>query len=364
MKNIAVFFGGRSVEHDISLITGVMTANSIEKQKFSVLPILVDSDGKWYSGQQLLDIDGYKDLNYKKLNRVTIINGDNTLYIIKGKRLLPKEKIFMAINCMHGEYGEDGSLAGILRMSSIPFCSPDILPSSISIDKYFTKMVMKGLNIPTVNGVLVKDYENLDQIIQKLQFPMIVKPNFLGSSIGVTKVNNKDQLIQAINLALKYGQSALIEQCLQDVVEINCAVYRDRQGLVVSECEKPITQGEFLSFTDKYQSGKRVFPADIDKKYSDKIKSFTKKVYESLGFSGVIRIDYFLCDGKVYLNEINSVPGSLSYYLFGDTLKSFSKMLNSLIECGEREYLQNCTFLREYKSGILKGFGSKGAKRL
>lgn len=364
MKSVAVFFGGQSVEHDISLITGVMTVNSIEKDKFNSIPILVDKEGVWYTGESLLDLDNYKKLDFSKLKRVTVINGDNTLYQIKGKKLLPIEKIFMAINCMHGENGEDGSLVGVLKMSGIAYCSPDMLASSISMDKNFTKLVMKGLNIPTVKGVLIKDFKDIDQVIQKIGFPMIVKPNLLGSSIGVRRADDKNELIEAVNYALRYGESAIVEKCLENVTEINCAVYRDGQNLIVSECEKPVMKGDFLTFNDKYKSGKRVFPADIDKKYSDKIKSITKKVYQNLNFNGVIRIDYFLCDGKVYLNEINSVPGSLSYYLFGDTLKSFSKMLTALILQGEKEYLQNCSFIREYNSGILMGFGAKGSKRL
>ena len=364
MKSVVVFFGGRSVEHDISLITGVMSVNSIEKDKFNAIPILVDKDGKWYTGESLLDLDNYKNLDFNKLKRVTFINGDNTLYQVKGKKLLPIENVFMAINCMHGENGEDGSLVGLLKMSGVAYCSPDMLASSISIDKNFTKIVMKGLNIPTVKGVLIKNFDEIDGVIQKLGFPMIVKPNLLGSSIGVRRADDKNELIDAINYALRYGESAIVEQCLENLTEINCAVYRNGQEIVVSECEKPIMKGEFLTFNDKYKSGKRVFPADIDKEYSDKIKSITKKVYQCLNFNGVIRIDYFLCGDKVYLNEINSVPGSLAYYLFGDTLKSFSKMLTALILQGEREYLKNCSFVREYNSGILSGFGAKGSKRL
>lgn len=364
MKNIAIFFGGKSVEHDISIITGVMTANSIDKEKFSILPIYVENDGKWYFGKALLDLDGYKDLNLKSLKRVTIVNGDNALYQIKGKKLKEIEKIYMAINCMHGERGEDGSLAGLLKMSDIPFCSPDILPSSISIDKNFSKIVMKGLSIKTVQGMLVKSIEEVDKIEQKMSYPLIVKPNFLGSSIGITKANTKEELEKAISLALKYGESAMIEKCLENLTEINCAAYKDNGKIILSECEKPINSGAFLSFKDKYQKGKRIFPADIDKKYSDKIKSITKKIYESLNFDGIIRIDYFISKGEIYVNEINSVPGSLAYYLFSDTIKGFSHMLTSLIMTAEQKYLKNNNYVTNFPSKILLSVGSKGAKCL
>ena len=364
MKKIAVFFGGKSVEHDISLITGVMTANSIDKERYSVIPVLVDTDGAWYTGNELLDLDGYKNLNYKKLKRVCIVSGDNVLYELRGKRLKKIDSIFMAINCMHGENGEDGSLIGSLKMSNIATCSPDLLASSISIDKAFTKTVMKGLGVKVVKGKTVDSVENALAVLEKFKFPLIVKPNLLGSSIGVSKVNTKEELIDGVNLALKYGKKALIEECVKDLVEINCGAYFDGKEVVVSECERPVLIGEFLSFSDKYKKGKRVFPADIDKELSDKIKSITKKVYESLNFNGVIRIDYFISNGEVYLNEINSVPGSLAYYLFSDTLKGFTAMLNELIDAGQKEFLQKNSYVNEYKSGILLGFGAKSTKRL
>lgn len=364
MKNILVFFGGRSVEHDISLITGVMTANSIDKERYNAIPILVDSNGLWFTGKSLLDLDEYKNLNLKKLKRVCLLNGQNTLYEVKKNKLKKLESIFMAINCMHGGYGEDGCLSGLLKMCDIPICSPLELPSSIAIDKSFTKLVMKSLGVLTVNGELVKDKENLDSVVKKLGFPLIVKPNFLGSSIGVSKVHTKEQLEKAVDLALKYGNSALVERCLEKAVEINCACYFDGEKVVVSECEKPVSASEFLTFSEKYASGKRVFPADIDKKVSEKIKKITKKVYESLNFTGVIRIDFFLHEDKVYLNEINAVPGSLAYYLFSDTLKGFTEMLNKLILATEKEYLLNQGCIRVFKSNVLSGVGAKGAKRL
>lgn len=364
MKKIAVFFGGKSVEHDISLITGVMTANSIDREKYSVLPILVDTDGVWYTGDELLDLDGYKNLNYKKLKRVCIVAGDNALYEIKGKRLKKLDSIFMAINCMHGENGEDGSLIGLLKMSNIAYCSPDLLASSISIDKAFTKIVMKGLNVKVVKGKTVDSVEQALTLLDNFKFPLIVKPNLLGSSIGVSKVNSKEELIEGVNLALRYGEKVLVEQCIENLIEINCSAYFNGEKVVVSECERPVLMGEFLSFSDKYKKGKRVFPADIDSGLSDKIKSITKKVYESLNFNGVIRIDYFLSNGEIYLNEINSVPGSLAYYLFSDTLSGFTTMLNELIEAGQKKFLQKNNCVSEYKSGILLGFGAKSTKRL
>ncbi len=365
MKNIAVFFGGQSVEHDISVITGVMTINCIDKEKFNVLPIYITKDGEWKTGEALFDIDEFKNVNVAKLKRVAILGGDNTLYQVKGKRLKKIECVFCAINCLHGRKGEDGALSGLLSLSNIPLASPNMLSSSISMDKSFTKLVLKSLNVKTLKSVTVKSKSQIDEILKVLDFPMLVKPNFLGSSIGITKAEDRETLKEGIENALKYGESAIIEPFLSDVTEINCAVYRDDKGILnVSECEKPISRTDILSFKDKYQEGKREFPANIELKYSNKIKDTAKKIYTALGFDGVIRIDFFIHEGKIYVNEINSVPGSLSYYLFGDTKKSFCEMLTRLIMASDRKYLRDLSFISEYNSGILTSFGSKGSKHL
>ncbi|MBR2448525.1 MAG: ATP-grasp domain-containing protein [Clostridia bacterium] len=364
MKTVAVFFGGQSVEHEISIITGVMTANSLDKNKYKVLPVYVSTDGKWYSGERLLDLDGYKSFDFKKLDNVTLICGGNALYSIKKNKLKKIADVAVAINCMHGERGEDGSLAGLLNMCKIALASPPMMPSSISIDKAFTKTVLKSLKIKTLSGVTVSALDELEQL-STFKFPVIVKPNRLGSSIGVSKVDEQDGLSGAVSYALKFGNKALIEPCLENFIEINCAAYESGdKGIIVSKCERPVGKEEVLSFGDKYESGKRVFPADIDKKYSDKIKNATEKIYRELGFKGVIRIDYFISGGEVYLNEINTVPGSLAYYLFSDTLKGFTAMLNQLIEVAERDFAKESTTQKTFKSGILTRAGSKGSKRL
>lgn len=365
MKNIAVFFGGQSVEHEISVLTGVMTLNSLDKTLFKPIPVYVATDGAWYTGEKLFDIDWFKKINYKKLQEVTLRFGDNWLYAIKKNKIKKLIDLSCVINCMHGARGEDGSLAGILNMCKIPLASPSITPSAMCIDKDFTKIVIKGLKIKTLSHITVSDAEQIDEVVKKINFPMIVKPNNLGSSIGVSKADNKEQLNQAVLNALKFDNLALIEPCLENFIEINCACYRASDGRIkVSECERPIGVHKVLTFGDKYEGGKRVFPADIEQKYSKKIKQITQKIYGALRFSGVIRIDYFISNGEVYLNEINTVPGSLAYYLFSDTLKGLKDMLTELITSAEQDFAKNQTIQKTFKSGILLGVGSKGAKYL
>lgn len=363
MKNVAVFFGGSSVEHDISVITGVLTANSLDREKYVAIPIYVHNDGIWYTGDSLLDLDNYKSLNVLGLTQVTLIAGKNVLFkVVKDKKIKPLYNIGVAINCMHGERGEDGSLSGFLSMCEVPLVSPPTLASAVSMDKCFTKAVMKGLKIKTLPYVTVKSADDITKVKSKLKYPVIVKPACLGSSIGIFKANDDESLLYGINGALRLGEKVIVEPLLLGYKEINCAVYRDKENIKISECERPIGKGEFLTFNDKYSSGKRIFPADIEKEISDKIKSISEKVYSELFFNGVIRIDYFVKDKDIYLNEINSVPGSLAFYLFCDTLKEFSKMLDEMILETDFRTAKSTTIKRNYHSGVLSFSGSKGAK--
>jgi D-alanine-D-alanine ligase len=203
------------------------------------------------------------------------------------------------------------------------------------------------------------------EIEKKLKYPVVVKPTFLGSSIGVKRANDSSELFSALLYAMKFGDSAVIEPLLENFVEINCACYIDQEHkLVVSPCERPIGKSSVLSFEDKYRAGEREFPANIPVDQSEKIQAITKKVYKELGFSGIIRIDFFVHKGEIYLNEINTVPGSLAYYLFCSTFKEFSKILTSLIIRAEELFARKETLVKKYSSSVLELKGVKTAKRL
>lgn len=365
MKSIAVFFGGISVEHDVSVITGVLTTNSIDKQRFNAIPIYIDGEGDWYTGNQLKDIDCYKKLDLKKLKKVTLVSGSPVLYQVKGKKLKAIDRISVAINCMHGGFGEDGSLSGTLNLCKIPLASPGVLPSSVSMDKVATKIILKGLGIKTLPYVCIVNGFDYSLPYEKLGYPLIVKPAHLGSSIGITTANNNRQLEDAILMAMRYDKKIIIEKCLVDFTEINCAVYKNANGNIVSSpCERPIGAKDILTFEDKYKGGSREFPADIPTSVSQKIQEISKKIYLALDFEGIIRIDFLVSEGVVYVNEINSVPGSLAYYLFASTLKEYSSMLTDLISSAEKEFATQSTLKRKFSSSILTLTGNKSAKRL
>ena len=362
MKSIAVFFGGVSVEHDVSVITGVLTLNTLNKS-LNAVPVYVDRSGEWFTGGILSDPDSFNDLDYKKLTKVTFVAGRNILYAVRGKKLKELCVISSAINCMHGERGEDGSLSGVLKMCGIANASPDIYPSALAMDKVLTKCAVRGI-VKVLPYVVVSGVKQAEEACLPFDYPVIVKPVLGGSSIGVKVAENKEELSRAVGYSLRYGKRVMIEPCLKDFTEINCAAYAGANGLRVSECEMPVRRTDYLTFSDKYESGKRVFPADIPKKLSDKIKSVTAEVYKTFAFTGVIRIDFFVKDGKVYLNEINSVPGSLAYYLFSDTLKGFSEMLDELLEVARINFAEDNTVKKTFDSGILRAVGAKSAKHL
>lgn len=365
MKNILVIFGGQSVEHDVSIITGVLTLNSIDKEIFNPIPVYISKDLQWFTGKKLFDIDFYKNFSFEGLDKVSLIAGDNSLYVIKGKKIKKLHTIAVCVNCTHGELGEDGSLVGLLNMCKIPVASSTLLPSSVAMDKSITKIFLQGLKVNVLPSIEIFSAIEIEKVKNSLNYPLIVKPNRLGSSIGIEKIISEKDIVLGVERALKYGESVIIEPLLNDFIEINCACYKDKKGqLIVSECERPVGKDEVLSFDDKYQQGRREFPAKITKKQSDKIKELTKRVYEKLKFNGIIRIDYFLTKSNVYLNEINSVPGSLAYYLFCPSLKEFKNLLTEQIMVAEGRYIKELTAVKEFKSSILTGFGSKGAKHL
>lgn len=362
MKNIAVFFGGESVEHDISVITGVLTANSLDKTKFNAIPVYADNEGRWFTGEYLLNPDNYKAFEYKKVKRVTLVSGEKSLFIVKGKKIKKFCDIYAAINCMHGERGEDGSLAGVIKLCKIPFASPPVCASAVSMDKVFTKHALKGLGVKTLPFFAAESVGEATRKKAKFGFPVIVKPACGGSSIGIKSADTETELKSAAAFALRFGKKVIIEPKLKDFIEINCAAYGAGEEICVSECERPKGCGDILTFGDKYISGERQFPAEIDENISRRIKEITKKVYSQLEFRGIIRIDYFVSGGEVFLNEINAVPGSLSYYLFCKKTADFGRLLTRIIEDSVGEFSAASTEKRRFDSGILTGIGSKGAK--
>ena len=369
LLNVAVFFGGKSCEHDVSVITGVLTVNTLDKNLFNPIPIFISKNGDWFTGNKLNDVGFYKAENYSKLKKVTFISNDSFLYQ-KGITYKKLCKIDVAINCMHGLNGEDGSLAGTLKLLGIPLASPSLFGSSFAMDKDYTKTVLKGLKIGCLPYVKIykKDYNSdWQKTIKniKIKYPLIIKPANLGSSIGISTAKSEYEVKKALDLAFSYDTKVIIEPKLTNFIELNCSAYKKGDSIIVSNVERPMSASEILTFKDKYELFKggsmREFPAKIDSEITEKIKETTQKIYERCDFNGIIRIDYILQD-KLYLNEINTVPGSLAYYLFSDTIKGFSKILTDIINQTLADFNEYSKQKFLYKSTVLKINGVKGGK--
>ncbi|MBQ7642892.1 MAG: D-alanine--D-alanine ligase [Clostridia bacterium] len=346
MKKVAIFFGGVTCEHDVSLITGVMALNSLKGSDYEPVAVYIDRNGEWYGGDKLTDLGFYSSFDKKKCVKLFMRPGESALYRYKKNKLKLHTEIDAAINCMHGLNGEDGSLAGLLQLCDVPLASPPMFASSASMDKYYTKLLLAGLEVAFLPYLRLKrsNYDGgreytLKFIEKRLDYPIIVKPANLGSSIGISKATDREGLTLALDKAFGYDEKVIVEHALSDFREINCACYKSGDKYFVSECEEPLLRGDILSFEDKYKSApEKIFPANIDKKISDKIKETVKFVYRKLDFKGVIRIDFLVKDDKIYLNEINSVPGSLAYYLFCDSTEELSDFLGVLIEDAIEEH--------------------------
>ena len=354
MKNILVFFGGITCEHDVSVITGVMTANCLDGRGYNSVPVYVGRDGKWYGGDELKNLAVYD--GKRQFKQVTLLPSDEYLYEVKKGK--------------HGLNGEDGSLAGWLKLSRIPFASPSMFSSAVSMDKYYTKIALAGLKVPYLPYVrLQRDnyYKSkgfAKKLVAGLGLPIIIKPANLGSSIGIAVVKEDKDFYDAVENAFRYDDKVIVEKALTNFREINCACYKSGGKYIVSECEEPVTGKDILTFDKKYKTpAEKKFPADLPEKISNKIRELTAYVYRKLEFTGIIRIDYLLDGEDVYINEINSVPGSLAYYLFVRDTEQFGILLDGIIDEAMAAYRVYESNEFTYDSGLLSGEYINGGKK-
>ena len=355
---VAVFFGGRSVEHEISVISAIQAINAFDKEKYEVIPVYISKQGKWFTGSELLNINNYKDMKglEQKVEEVYMrpVYGDYKLYRINTKSGLFSKKdpviseIHVAFPVLHGSHGEDGMFQGLLETIGIPFVGCDTLSSANGMDKITMKMILRESSIPVVDFLwftdrewLSKREELINNIETDLGYPVIVKPANLGSSIGIEKASDRKSLISAVDNACKFSSRIIVEQMVQDMTEINCSVLGDADFRQTSVCEEPIKKKDFLTYNEKYgggaksgmQASEKKIPADIPNSASDKIKKYASETFRVLSCNGVSRIDFMIDNesGEIYVNEINTIPGSLSYYLWEESGLTFQELIDKLI---------------------------------
>lgn len=348
MKNVVVVFGGSSEEREVSLVTGIMTANALRCDKYNPIPVFADENGTWFTGKNLFDISLVKRFGKKGLNRVTLPVGEPVLYEIKKNGKLKKiVNVDCAINCMHGKPGEDGSLAGVFNASFVPFASPDLFSSALAMNKSVCSEVLRKFGFPCADGIVVskkdffRDSDKEKDRIKRFGFPIIVKPASNGSSVGITVVKDYDEkkLSDALFNAFFYDEVAVVERFLTGYSDVNCAAVKLSDETITSRVEKITKKGDYFTFEDKYSGdGKGVSKSGVDEATSEKIKQMTKEIYDTFSFDGIVRIDFLVKEKDVKVNEINAVPGSMAYYLFVDKISEFTKLLTDLLDYTIKKY--------------------------
>ena len=386
---VGVIFGGESVEHEVSIISAVQAMKSINEEKYDVIPIYIAKDQTWYTGNMLKEIDIYRDLDLLKrfAKKVTLVKSENGFFLMKTNGIFRKEvtDIDVVLPIVHGHGVEDGSLQGFLETLKIPYVGSNVLGSALGQDKVVMKQVMKDEGIPCVEYVWFYDTEyqlETDAIlkkIKKLGFPVVVKPATLGSSVGISVVKREEDLDEAINDAISYDSKIIVEAAVENLIEVNASVIGNYESQEVSVLEEVMGVDEFLSYRDKYLGGgkksgskgmassNRIMPARIDDKMTSEVQELAKKVFRVLNLNGVCRID-FLIDKKskkIYVNEPNTIPGSLSFYLWEKCEKPYSDLLDEIISLGLRRYKAESKKIRSFETNILNNYGGlKGAKGL
>lgn len=356
VKNVAVIFGGASNENEISVITGTMAANVLKKGGKRVVPVYVAQDGTAYTNDALSDIENFKNKGYAGFDRAIVANGG--IYALNKRGKIKKFiGVDAALNCCHGGDCEGGALGGLCALAGIPLAG-DIFGSAAFMDKYFTKLVLCSLGVEVLPYVYVRD---TDPPLEGVKFPAIVKPARLGSSIGVEKVSSAEELAAALQSAFAYDDGVLIERYVTDMREINCAAYYCGE-VITSECEEAFSSGGLLTYEDKYSGGGRsVMPADIPRERSDEVKNIVRKVYGALNMRGIVRFDFILEGEKTYLSEINTVPGSLSYYLLSGGFGDFYGVLERVLEQAVRDFTAKAG-KKLLWTGILENIRSNACK--
>jgi len=388
-KTILVAFGGASPEHEVSVITAHQAIAALKNDDlFHIKPLYITKSGRWLTGDYLLELNHFTDLtkietntnpcsfSQNKFGGTVLVENSKNWFAGSNETVI--DTVFIAF---HGSKGENGAFQGICEMYNLPYTGSGVMASSIGMDKVAAKTLCRSHGIPVVEGVDFYESEWVEgesiivNQIENLGYPVIIKPVHLGSSIGVEIVKNRESLIAGVESAFKYDRHILVEKVVKPLMEINCSVLGSSRQTKVSVCERPIGKEEILSYQDKYMAEKgskgmasadRIIPADISKSLSEDIQSCSQKIFSLLSCSGVARLD-FLVDsdsGQFYFNEINTIPGSFSFYLWKESGITFPDLMKEMIELAESEYRQKGRQIQSYETNLLNTKAVRGIKGL
>jgi D-alanine-D-alanine ligase len=386
---VGVIFGGESVEHEVSIISAIQAINSMDTEKYDIVPIYIDKNRTWYTGKMLTDIELYKDMDLLRryAKKVTLCKKDGSYFLVNTSGLFRRDiaEIDIAFPIVHGINVEDGTLQGYLDTIGIPYVGSRVIGAALGQDKVIMKQVFESAGIPIVPYTWFFDsdyYSNKDEIfsnIKKIGFPVIVKPANLGSSVGISVAKNNDELVNAIEDAIKYDTKIVVEKVIENMTEVNCSVLGNYENQQVGVLEEVMGSDEILSYQDKYLGGgktkgsgskgmastSRIIPARISDKMTEDIKETSKKVFRVLNLGGVCRIDYLIDkkNKKFYVNEPNTIPGSLSFYLWEPVGKPYSELLDDMINIAIKDFKNRSSKTYSFDTNILNNCnGLKGSK--
>lgn len=395
---VALLFGGKSTEHDISVISALQAKNSIDRDKYEVYAVYMTRENEMYYGESTGDIKAYRNIDklLSESEPVALVRkGDRVKLVRTNAKLFAKSEITdidVAFPVVHGTNTEDGTVQGYCQLLDLPYVGCDVLSSAVGMDKYLTKIVLRDAGIPVLDCIkaCATEYNgNVESLIErieaKLPYPMIVKPINCGSSIGISKAKDRDALRESLADAFNYAENVIVEKAIVALREINCSVVGDSLGAKASECEEPVSTDEILSFNDKYVGGakgaktggakgsagmaslKRKIPAPISDETREYIREMAVKSFLALGCSGVSRIDFLMDSesGEIFFNEINTIPGSLSFYLWEPLGVKYKELLDELISLALKGHRRRAALTFSFKSSVLSNAdfsGAKGAK--
>ncbi len=388
---VGVMFGGKSVEHEVSVITGIQAINSFDREKYDVVPIYIAKDGNMYCGEDVGKIEAYRDIKSLIARSVRVLpvgeNGRLTLNRQPPKRFGNNvyDTIDVAFPAVHGTNVEDGTLQGYLHMLGVPYAGCDVLSSAVGMDKYIMKAVLKDNGLPVLPCVrfdIKRWHRKREEVVAELEgmlrYPIIIKPVNLGSSVGIKIGRDRAGLAEAVDYAFDFAMTVLAENAVTSLREINCSVLGDYENAEASECEEPINTDEILSYEDKYAGGgksgggkgmggqKRLLPAPISPEMREEVRTLAVRTFKALGCSGVARIDFLLDteEGKLWVNEINTIPGSLSFYLWEPAGVKYPELLDRMVSLALKRKRESEDINYSFDTNILENFGggSKGGK--
>ena len=390
-STVAMLFGGKSVEHEVSVITGIQALLSMDTEKYDVIPVYMTKKNEMYIGDSIGDIEAYKDIPalLAKSQRVFMMNEDGKVvlmpYPLKKFGKNKEIAIDIVFPAVHGTNVEDGTLQGYLKTLGIPFVGCDVTASAIGMDKFIMKAILKEYDVPVLDAktYTLSDYQEMDVLLdsveKKFGYPVIVKPLNLGSSVGISVASDRAALSRSVDDAFKYATKIIVERAITNLREINCAVLGDENEAEASECEEPLHSDEILSYEDKYVSNakssgskgmasvSRKIPADLMPEKREEVRSLAVKAFKALGCNGVARIDFMIDEdtGKLYFNAINTIPGSLAFYLWEPLGISYKEQLDRMIKLALKRARTEEGITFSFDTNILNSAslgGSKGGK--